>query len=346
MNLGGSIRINKCGVLIIFLLALVVIYYITSNYDTKPSTFAANKSPDEVNLRKLLIAAIVAAQKGGLEVLEVSKSANFGTLSKGKTKEGANDPVTDADFRSHCLMEQGLKNIFSKLQIVSEEDNGAKCEEAPLFNLDPTVLHEAVKLPDVTVPASELTVWIDPLDATFEFTEKLFQYVTTMVCVAHNGKPIIGVIHNPFSDKTTWAWEDKAFSEDLAKAKKPDEDPKNPVVIISRSHAGEVKELTKEVFGESVQVQNAAGAGYKILQVVFNNATAYLHNTTIKKWDLCAGNAILASLGGQMTDFDGKKISYVDDKNYAHTNGILATFSTTTHQQYIEKLKSNLHKSK
>jgi len=155
----------------------------------------------------------------------------------------------------------------------------------------------------------------------------------------HNGKPIIGVVHNPFLGKTSWAWDNKAFSEDLAKVKKDDE-TKNPVLIVSRSHPGEVKEMAKRVFGEGVQVKTAAGAGYKVLQVVFNNATAYLHKTNIKKWDLCAGNAILSALGGEMTDFQGKPISYVDDHNYVHSTGVLATLGG--HEQYVQKLKGEV----
>lgn len=48
----------------------------------------------------------------------------------------------------------------------------------------------------------------------------MFQYVTTMVCVSVAGKPVIGVIHNPFSGVTTWAWINYATSPNLKEVKK------------------------------------------------------------------------------------------------------------------------------
>lgn len=69
-----------------------------------------HKNPNYINLRKLLIGSIQAAEKGGIEVLAVSKDKDIHEKSKGKTLEGANDPVRlDAKNRLHCLTEV---NVF------------------------------------------------------------------------------------------------------------------------------------------------------------------------------------------------------------------------------------------
>lgn len=137
------------------------------------------------------------------------------------------------------------------------------------FDLDPSVLGN-VYLPDVLVPSDDLVLWIDPLDATKEYTEKLFQYVSVMICVADKktGVPFIGVIYFPFSNKVYWAWKDQGLSENLKGVKAdPQESVQNPIAIVSMSHAGEVKALIKNMLGEKVSVINAAGAGFKIVQV-------------------------------------------------------------------------------
>ncbi|XP_058814068.1 putative inositol monophosphatase 3 isoform X2 [Topomyia yanbarensis] len=337
MNLGGSIRINKFGVFIIAIALVGFVYYLSFG-KSHSSNYTLNKNPNEINLRKLLIGSIQAAQRGGFEVVEVSKSADFRVQSKGKTKEGANDPVTDADFRSHCVMADGLHRIFPKLKIVSEEDGQKRmCPDVKFFDLDPTVIHENSNVPDDIVDINDVTVWIDPLDATQEYTENLIQYVTTMVCVAIKGIPAIGVIHSPFTRKTVWAWVDKAISEPMDLLKR-DEDVKHPVIIVSRSHSGEVKNIAKEVFGANSHIIPAGGAGYKVLQVLYNNATAYIHSTAIKKWDICAGSAILAAVGGKMTNLKNQDISYTDKDSFVNENGLLATAAESIHELYIAKI--------
>jgi len=345
MNLSGSVKINKCGMLILTMCVILLFYYIlfsNSNIDYHRKHYAFMRNPDEINLRKLLIGGIQAAQMGGLEVVAVSRQIKAD--SKGKTKEGTNDLVTNADLRSHCVMQNGLQRLFPRLKIISEEDSVMKeCPDTSSFELDPTVLDESTQ--DIIedgkiVNVNDVTVWIDPLDATQEYTEKLFQYVTTMVCVAVRGDPIIGVIHNPFTRETIWAWKDEAVSESLRKILSSSKNfnsatsIKNPSFIVSRSHSGDVKQYIRDAFGENTPIITAAGAGYKVLQVVFNNATAYVHLTNIKKWDICAGHAILNALHGEMTTLKNEKLRYDDESASLNEKGVLASLK---HHSYLAK---------
>lgn len=87
------------------------------------------------------------------------------------------------------------------------------------FDLEPSILGNA-ELPDINVPIDDLTLWIDPLDATKEYTEKLFQYVSVMICVADKeGDAIAGVVYFPFTNKLYWAWKGYGVSENLASVK-------------------------------------------------------------------------------------------------------------------------------
>ena len=56
------------------------------------------------------------------------------------------------------------------------------------------------KLPEDIVKAAfeDMTVWVDPLDGTKEFTEGFLNHVTVLVGIAIGKKAIGGVIHQPF----------------------------------------------------------------------------------------------------------------------------------------------------
>lgn len=76
--------------------------------------------------------------------------------------------------------------------------------------------------------------------------------------------------------------------------------------------------------------------GYKSLEVASGNVDAYLHITAIKKWDICAGNAIINAMGGKMTTKFNNLIDYKDETNVKNENGIVATI--TKHSLFIGKL--------
>lgn len=193
----------------------------------------------------------------------------------------------------------------------------------------------------------EVTVWVDPLDATQEYTEgkedkDLLKFVTVMVCIAVRGFPVAGVIHQPFSGVTNWGWVKHGISHTLRKTLSQNDNKAGKLkVIYSRSHAGEVSEVAKKAFGDSYVLENivAAGSGYKVLQVVTGKADLYLHTTAIKKWDICAGDAVLNAMGGRMTTLTGEQISYGFDGSPLNENGILASVPVETQKDYLAGLE-------
>ncbi|KAF9791523.1 hypothetical protein SFRURICE_003219 [Spodoptera frugiperda] len=337
MNFGGTLRVNKFACFTLGFILFLIIYWRSGN-----AGFPLEKS-DLINLKSLLKATIQAAEMGGKKVLE-GNSHELNIKSKGKTLEGVNDPVTDADYASHCAMYYSLKNTFEKLTVVSEEHSksGSGCENQPMLDVDKALPGNSIidYLNDELVYMKDVTVWIDPLDATKEYTEGLYQYVTTMACVAIKGVPIIGVIHYPFLPRTYWAWFTKKPSANMPIVPHKEENKEHPRVVISRSHPGKVEEIAKTSFGPKTTVSMAAGAGYKVMEVVNGTYDVYLHATAIKKWDLCAGDAIIKTVHGKMSTIKGESIDYSADSNVKVSGGILVT--RFDHEYYQSKLPLEL----
>ncbi|XP_066912023.1 inositol monophosphatase 3-like [Clytia hemisphaerica] len=349
MMLGSNIRLSKVSILLTVLSCMLVIIYMWDTYGV------GSRSGDTqtVSLVNLLIASIEAAKRGGVMVKRVKEGKDLGEKSKGKTKEGVNDPVTQGDMLSHEQMYFSLLKMFPEVKIVSEEKSSEVPDVGDIkpINLDNTdVIEKLGSTFQSDVNIDDVTVWIDPLDATKEYTEDLRQYVTTMVCVAHKGQPVIGVIHKPFEDVTVWAWKGHGRSPIPGFKTLSDRKDFNDLnIIVSRSHQGAVKELAASAFGENSKVTAAGGAGYKALSVAQRESDAYIHNTAIKKWDICAGNALLLTMGGDMTDLAGNKIDYSpptgpDRIGVKLTGGLVATFQN--HGIIVKKIKKAMNEKK
>lgn len=332
MHWGANVRMRKIGLCVIT--GILVLFYLYSIWEPSYSNI---HNRNIISLKALLAGAIKAAEVGGMEIITIHGQTRLGIESKGKTKEGVNDPVTAADYRSHCAIYHSLIKTFPRITVISEEASKG-CDQVDVPNLE-NAIKDVEKYDignDVEVNANDITVWIDPLDATKEFTENLLQYVTTMVCVTIKGEPVIGVVHKPFELKQTyWAWTNHRVSPNLMNLSTLKE-RKTPIVIVSRSHAGRVHNASKVALGENVQVESAAGAGYKFLEVAVRNATVYVHMTAIKKWDICAGAAIVSALGGTVTSLsDSQPISFGPNDSTTLNSGLLVTMKD--HNWYLDK---------
>jgi inositol monophosphatase 3 len=169
-----------------------------------------------------------------------------------------------------------------------------------------------------------------------------------MVCVAVKGEPVIGVIHKPFKDditRTVWAWSGHGSN---IQDKSKEVTGNDGTIIVSRSHKGDVESVVQK-YVPGGKVIGAGGAGYKVEELfgytpdndLKETPIAYVHTTLIKKWDICAGNALLNHFGGQMTKLSGDNINYHKDLDPKNTGGLVAALKH--HDQILSWFKEYDH---
>lgn len=283
----------------------------------------------------------------------VLKNRNLHTKSKGKTHEGKDELLTEGDLKSHQMMVLQVSAKFPGLRIISEEKQAPETDGyfLPFGELQDLLYADDIhNLPSSQVNMESIVIWIDPLDATQEYTENLTEYVTTMACVAVNGVATIGIIHEPFTGETFWAWKDYGLSDSLEDiilgyAEKPVRNSSKIRFIVSRSHAGDIQREVNKYYKKDYDMVSAGGSGYKIIQLIKGHADAYVHKTAIKKWDICAPNALInsisrGSINSAMTDLEGNTINYNDDGDVWNKKGILASVRIN-HDKLLKSL-SNL----
>ncbi|XP_016337998.1 3'(2'),5'-bisphosphate nucleotidase 1-like isoform X3 [Sinocyclocheilus anshuiensis] len=208
----------------------------------------------------------------------------------------------------------------------------------------------------------KLVVWVDPLDGTKEYTEAarvlyspvyiqkaeqpyinwLLDHVTVLIGIAYGGTAIAGVINQPFYNyqmgagaslgRTLWGVLGLgAFGFQLQEV--PDG---KRIVTTTRSHSNKLVIDAVQAM-EPHDVIRVGGAGNKIIQLVEGKASAYVFASPgCKKWDTCAPEAILHTVGGKLTDMHGNAYRY--DANVKHMNsaGVLATLRN--HEYYLSRV--------
>ncbi|CAF4253750.1 unnamed protein product [Rotaria socialis] len=336
---GVKIRPHHSLSILAFIICFLLVLILFSQRKSSPIQTVEIDNDDDINLVDLFNHAFKLTYQSGqaIKIIKNTKNNFKKILKKQPFKNLQSEPVTMADFISHSIITNGLKNKFRNLQIISEEKDAISNQEFQLIEKELNVRNKFPDIPFIqndknfmTVPLSSVAVWVDPLDATKEFTEDLLQYVMVMLCITIEKKPTIGILYAPFTNKFTWAWvgvDHSSIKRDeniLLEVHKPSIDE----IILSRSHAGHAHEILKNVYRDKqYKIIPAAGSGYKTVQILEEYADYYLHLTPIKKWDVCAPDAILRANHGTMTTLKNQTISYDhQDKNMLITDGLLATY--------------------
>uniref|UniRef100_A0A3Q0RWC2 3'(2'),5'-bisphosphate nucleotidase 1 n=1 Tax=Amphilophus citrinellus TaxID=61819 RepID=A0A3Q0RWC2_AMPCI len=289
---------------------------------------------------RLMASAYAVAEKAGAIVRKVLHSGELGIVEK----TGANDLQTLADRLAQQSICASLSRRFPKLTIIGEEELPSEEVQEDLIENGQSeeILQKTCPLEYRDLKEEELVVWVDPLDGTKEYTEGLLDNVTVLIGIAYGGRAIAGVINQPFYNyqlgvgaqlgRTMWGMPGLgAFGFQLQEV--PGD---RRIVTTTRSHSNKLVTDCVDAM-EPHEVVRVGGAGNKIIQLIEGKASAYVFASPgCKKWDTCAPEAILQTVGGKLTDMHGNAYRY--DANVKHMNsaGVLATLRN--HEYYISRV--------
>lgn len=314
-----------------------------------------------VSLRRLVSQCVDLAERAGALIREVSENASTpggvraGLVDKGK--QGTFDPQTVADRLAQRCIVDNLRAVYQRrLRIIGEEGELEESSEDGAIELrepNDVLLNDAWPLElDSQIPLAELCVWVDPLDGTREYTEGRFEYVSTLVGISRKGRPIAGVISEPYGQvpgqgagRILWGCCVGPNGAEQAACpgvhvlqepswSRPQRPPGRCLVVVSRSRAdGAVAEAlarltSPQSSGAPPLVTGtfaAGGAGHKVARVVDGAADLWLFpRPGTSRWDSCAAEAMLSACGGALRNALGELIIYDPDGDTRNMQGILA----------------------
>lgn len=265
--------------------------------------------------------------------------------------KGVNDLQTQADRSSQQCIVTSLQKQFPKITIIGEEQLGladAVNESHIVTEADLEVLQKASILPDELklVDDEDICIWVDPLDATTEFVQGIFDHVTILVGIAVHGKAVAGVIAQPFYNYTAgpnvsvgrviWAIVGLGSFGVVPKHPPPDQ----RVITATRSRMSPAVLRTINAC-EPTKILQVGGAGHKVLLLIDGKAHAYIcASSACSKWDTCAPEAVLHAVGGKLTDINGTSYQYHPGVERYNRSGTLATAYAHEHDWYLERIKS------
>lgn len=161
------------------------------------------KKQSLINLNELNHMGDCLIREAGKMIVKLRAEHNDQLNLNRKVKD--NSIVTKADLMSHQIIVHTLSQKYPDLRVVSEE-NGSSTNNDMSFDVNVYLSKCDTYKPNSEVDSyaqlKDIKVYIDPLDATQEYSENLIQYVTVMFCLVVQGKPKAGIIHNPFINET------------------------------------------------------------------------------------------------------------------------------------------------
>jgi len=226
------------------------------------------------------------------------------------------EPVTIADRRASEIIVGGLTSSFPADPVVSEE----LAPEAHAFE--------------------KQRLWlVDPIDGTKDYIRG-WDGFSVMIGLCIDGRPVVGVVHQPTLDRTFFATPDGGAH--VLHAGKLGELHVSPVaaagdarLVSSASHRSNDVDKVKQQLGIDDE-QQVGSVGVKLCLIASGLRDLYVNpSPKTKAWDTCAPEAILSRAGGRLSDIFGASIGY--GGTLRHRHGLLAS-NGHIHDEVVSKL--------
>ncbi|KHJ74910.1 inositol monophosphatase family protein, partial [Oesophagostomum dentatum] len=222
-------------------------------------------------LTRLVASSVRVSEAAGNAIKSVMAGGDLKIVDKSSNGEPA-DPQTEADRRAQFLIIKSLSERFGNIRIIGEEDVTSECD-----TVENTFSNEVLRLEDEmsqdlkSIKPEEVVVWVDPLDGTSEVAlavknknEALLEQVTVLIGIAYHGRPVAGVIHQPYhrgTGRTIWAIKGCGVHGLV-----PASAQKERIVVTTRSHLNQnVLDALDSLKGKGLAcgVEKFGGAGFK-----------------------------------------------------------------------------------
>jgi 3'(2'), 5'-bisphosphate nucleotidase len=143
-----------------------------------------------------------------------------------------------------------------------------------------------------------VTVFIDPIDGTREFSSNKGEQCTICIGFAIAGRPVAGLVYRPVPTQPTWALgctQERLYECKLDLSERNEQGFLCSAAGISPFLEGLLSELGFEKVG-------CGGAGNKMLMLLEGKGACYIQDRAVYRWDTCAAAAILEAVGGTLSN--------------------------------------------
>ncbi len=245
-----------------------------------------------------------------IEAGRVVRSAFPRTAISNIRRKGVN-PVSDTDIAAERLIISRLSSAFPHHRILAEEGGFAQS-------------HMSQGSPG---EAEDAPVWVvDPLDGTNNFVHG-FPHVAISLALCVEGKPVVGVIHDPLRGETFSAYQGggcRLNGESVSVSsisRLADAFLAAGFPYDRRTAADNNVQRLDHFLRRSQGVRRAGSAALDLAYVACGRFDGFFE-IRLSPWDVAAGILLIREAGGRVTDFTGSDDCYSGDTVLA-SNGLL-----------------------